>query len=50
MEPIIQSGWSYIRDSSSFTNTVKSLKNISSSSTILVTADAVGLHLTIPHE
>ena len=49
LKPIMQNGWSYIRDSNDFINKIKNLKNIPSNS-ILVTADVVGLYPSIPHE
>ena len=45
----MQNGWSYIRDSNDFNSKIKNLENIRSNS-ILVTADIVGLYLSIPHE
>ena len=49
LKSILQSWWSYIRDSSDFINKVNSLKNISSNS-IRVTIYAVGVYPSIPHE
>ena len=49
LNPIMQSGSSYIRDSSDFSNKIKSIKNIRSN-LILVTADVLGLYTSIPHE
>ena len=45
----MQRGWSYIKDSVDF---VKKTRNVGSvpENDILVTADVVGLHPSIPHE
>ena len=45
----MRGGWSYIRDSTDFINKTKSTSDITSNS-ILVTADAVGLYPSFPHE
>ena len=45
----MQKGKSYIKDSGDFINKLKSLQNIPEGA-ILVTADAVGLYPSIPHE
>ena len=42
LTPMMQNGWSYIRDSNDLINKIKNLKNIPSNS-ILVIADVVGL-------
>ena len=44
LKPIIQKGWSYIKDSGDFINKTKNLD------AILVTADVVGFYPSIPHE
>ena len=49
MKFIIQKGWSYIKDSGNFINKTKNFSTISGNA-ILVTADAVGLYRSIPHE
>ena len=49
LKPIMQKGKSYIKDSGDFINKIKSIENIPEGS-ILVTADAVGLYPSIPHE
>ena len=49
LKPTMQNGWSYIRDWNDFINKIRNLGNIPIHS-ILVTADAVGLYPTIPHE
>ena len=49
LTPMMQNGWSYIRDSNDLINKIKNLKNIPSNS-ILVIADVVGLYPSIPHE
>ena len=48
-KPIMQRGKSYIKDSRDFINKIKSLQNIPGGA-ILVTANAVGLYPSIPHE
>ena len=45
----MQKGWSYIKDSGDFINKTKNLSTIPDNA-ILVTADVVGLHPSIPHE
>ena len=49
LKPIMQKGWSYIKDSGDFINKTKSLSTIPDNA-ILVTADIVGLYPSIPHE
>ena len=49
LKPIMQNGWSYVRDSNDFINKIKNLKHIPSNS-ILVTAEVVGLYPCNPHE
>ena len=49
LKPMMQYGWSYIRDSNDFINKFKNLKNIPSNS-ILAAADVVGVDHRIPHE
>ena len=49
LKPIMQNGWSHIRDSIEFINKIKNLKNIPSNP-ILVKADILGLYPNIPHE
>ena len=49
LKPIMQKGWSYIKDSGDFINKTKNLSTISDNA-ILVTADVVGLYPSIPHE
>ena len=45
----MQKSWSYIKNSEDFIEKIKSTSNIPDDA-ILVTADAVGLYLSIPHE
>ena len=45
-KPVMQNGWSYIRDSNDFIDKIKNLKNLPSNS-ILVTADIVGFYPSI---
>ena len=47
LKPIMQNGWSYIRDSNNFIKKINVLKNKPNNS-ILVTADVVGLYPSIP--
>ena len=49
LKPIMQKGWSYIKDSGDFINKTKNLSIIPDNA-ILVTADVVGLYPSIPHE
>ena len=49
LKPIMQKGWSYIKDSGDFINKTKNLRTIPDNA-ILVTADVVGLYPSIPHE
>ena len=49
LKPIMQKGWSYIKDSGDFINKTKSLSTILDNA-ILDTADVVGLYPNIPHE
>ena len=51
LKPIMQNGWSCIRDSNDFIKEIKNLKNRPSkpSNSILVTADVVDLYPSIPH-
>ena len=45
----MQSGWSYIKDSSNFIKKKKHLRNIPDNA-LLVTADVVGKYPSIPHK
>ena len=49
LKPIMQKGWSYIKESGDFINKTKNLNTITDNA-ILVTADVVGLYPSIPHE
>ena len=49
LKPIIQKGWSYIKDSRDFINKNENLSTIPGNA-ILVTADVVGLYPGMPHE
>ena len=49
LKPIMQNGWSYVKDSSDFKNKIKKLGKLSGNIT-LVTADVVSLYPSIPHE
>ena len=49
LQPIIQAGKSYIKDTSDFLENLKNLGNIPSNA-ILVTADVVALYPSIPHD
>ena len=49
LKPIMQKGWSYIKDSGDFINKTKNLSTIPDNA-ILVTADVVGLYPSILHE
>ena len=46
---LMQESWSYIKDSNDFLNKMKNLKDIPKDA-ILITADVVGLHPSIPYE
>ena len=48
-EPVMQSSWSYIKESGDFIKKIKGINNIPKDS-VLVTADVVGLYPSIPHE
>ena len=48
LKPLMQNGWSYIRDSGDFTDKMKRIGKIPEGS-FLVTADVVGLYPSIPH-
>ena len=49
MKLVIQSSWSYIKESGDFLRKIKQIKKLPENS-ILVTADAVGLYPSILHE
>ena len=49
LKPLMQKGWSYIKDSGDFIKKTRNLGSIPENA-ILVTADVVGLHSSIPHE
>ena len=49
LKPVMQSSWSYIKDSGDFIKKIKDINNIPKDS-ILVTADVVGLYPSISHE
>ena len=49
LKPVMQSGWSYIRDSGDFIEKMKRLGKIPEGA-FLVTADVVGLYPSIPHK
>ena len=48
LKPIMQEGWSYIKDTEDFLKKVQNIGKIPQDS-ILVTADVVGLYPSIPH-
>ena len=48
LKPLMQNGWSYIRDSGDFIDKMKRIGKIPEGS-FLVTADVVGLYPSIPH-
>ena len=48
LKPVMQSGWSYIKDSGDFLKKIKNVGNIPEN-VILVTADVVELYANIPH-
>ena len=47
LKPVMQRSWSYIKDSGDFIEKIKRISNIPDDA-ILVTADVVGLHPSIP--
>ena len=49
LKTVMQRSWSYIKDSGDFIERIKRISNIPNDA-ILVTADVVGLYLSIPHE
>ena len=49
LKPVMLSSWSYIKDSGDVLRKIKQIGNLPENS-ILVTADVVGLHPSIPHE
>ena len=49
LKPVMQDGWSYIKDPGDFLKKIKRLGKISESA-ILVTADVVGFYPNIPYE
>ena len=49
LKPVMQSSWSYIRNSGDFLRKIKQIENLSENS-ILVTTNIVGLYPSIPHE
>ena len=49
LKPIIQNGWSYVKDSNDFKNKIKSLGNLSGNIT-LVAVYVVAFYPSIPHE
>ena len=49
LKPLMQKGWSYIKDSGDFIKKTRNLGSIPENA-ILVTADVVGLYPSIPHE
>ena len=49
LKPVMQSSWSYIKDSGDFIKKIKDINNIPKDS-ILVTADVVWLYPSIPYE
>ena len=48
LKPVMQNGWSYIKDSGDFLKKIRNVGNIPENA-ILVTADVVGLYPNIPH-
>ena len=48
LNPVMQDGWSYVKDTGDFLKNIKRLGKIPESA-ILVTADVVGLYPNIPH-
>ena len=49
LQPVMKAGKSYIKDTSDFLEKLKNLGNIPSNA-MVVTADVVGLYLSIPHD
>ena len=49
LKPVMQSSWSYSKDSRDFLRKIKQIRNLPENP-ILVTADVVGLYSSIPHE
>ena len=49
LKPIMQNGWSYVKDSSDFKHKIKKLGKLYGNIT-LVTADVVALYPSVPHE
>ena len=49
LKPLMQNGWSYIKDSGDFIKRTRNLGSIPKNA-ILITADVVGLYPSIPHE
>ena len=49
LKPLMQKGWSYIKDSGDFIKKTRNLGSVPEDA-ILVTADVVGLYPSIPHE
>ena len=49
LKPVMQKGKSYIRDSGHFLEKIKNISTLPENA-ILVTADVVGLYLSIPHQ
>ena len=48
LKPVMREGMSYIKDSNNFFHKTRDLKDIPNGG-LLVTADAIGLHPSIPH-
>ena len=49
LKPVMQRSWSYMKDTGDFIEKIKRISNLPDG-TILVTADVVGLYLSISHE
>ena len=49
LKPLMESGWSYVRDSGDFIDKMKRIGKVPEGS-FLVTADVVGLYPSIPHK
>ena len=49
LKSVMQESWSYIKDSGDFIKKLKTIDQILQD-TIMVTADVVGLHPSIPHD
>ena len=49
LKPLMQCGWSYIRDSGNFIHKMKRLERVPEDS-FLITTDVVGLYPSIPHK